>query len=346
MVGGFVTLNNFRLKSYAQKLGEASYSPATGRAKPTWTTGSGTFDYQNYNFVLSPADYAKQYDIQTLYNASTPINGTGETIAIVNDSNINVYLVNQFRSLFNLSANPPQVIIDGNDPGIDGINNPDGPNYDSVEAYLDVEWSGAVAPNATVDLVIAGDTAIQSGLWLAAEHAVYANVAPIISLSFGGCEYGQGAANQSINALWEQAAAQGQTVLVSTGDNGSAGCDDGSDYATSGQAVNGLASTPWNVAVGGTDFYYSDWALAEGGTVDNTALDNQLATYWNTAASNASPTSTIKGYIPEQPWNNSQFGFNLFSFYADSGNLDTTIAARLRRRQQLRYRDLLWKRGH
>jgi hypothetical protein len=320
VVGGFVSLNNFRLKSYAQKLGEASYSPSTGRAKPSWTIGGGTFDYQNYNFVLSPADYAVQYDLQKLYNNGTK--GDGETIAIINESNINVYLVNQFRSLFGLPANPPQVIIDGNDPGIDGINNPYGPNYASVEAYLDVEWAGAVAPNATVDLVIAGDTALSQGLVLAMEHAVYGNVAPILSLSFGGCEYDQGSFNQYISSLWEQAAAQGQTVLVSTGDNGSAGCDDAADdYATQGQAVNGLASTPYNVAVGGTDFYYSSYNQGD------TAINTQLESFWSTTASNTTPALTIKGYIPEQPWNDSQFGLNLFSYYADSGEQDTTIAA-------------------
>ena len=112
--------------------------------------------------MLSPADFAIQYDLNPLYTAG--INGSGQTIAIINDSNINIDLVNQFRTLFGLPANPPQVIIDGNDPGVDGINDPDGPNYDSGEAYLDVEWSGAVAPDATIDLVIAADTALESGL--------------------------------------------------------------------------------------------------------------------------------------------------------------------------------------
>jgi hypothetical protein len=62
--------------------------------------------------------------------------------------------------------------------------------------------------------------------------------------------------------LWEQVAAQGQTVLVARGGSGSAGCDDANDQWTTsyGLAVNGLASTSWNVAVGGTDFYYSNYA--------------------------------------------------------------------------------------
>ena len=108
--------------------------------------------------------------------------------------------MNQFRTLFGLPTNPPNVIIDGNDPGIDGINNPDGPNGASGEAYLDVEWSGAVAPKATIDLVIAADTALENGLYLAAEHAIYGNVAPVISMSFGACEASLGSTNQFLLA--------------------------------------------------------------------------------------------------------------------------------------------------
>ena len=261
---------------------------------------------------MAPADYAVEYDLNPLYNAS--VNGAGQTIAIINDSNVNIDLVNQFRTLFNLPANPPQVIIDGNDPGVDGINNPDGPNGDSIEAYLDVEWSGAVAPGATIDLVIAADTSLEPGVYLAMEHAVYGNVAPVISLSFGGCEAALGSTNSFMNGLWEQAAAQGQTVMVSTGDNGSAGCDNDNtqEYADNGQAVSGFASTPYDVAVGGTDFYYSDYAT--GGA--------SIANYWNTTPTQL-PAVSIKKYIPEQPWNDSQFGLNLFNGNSTAG---TTIA--------------------
>ncbi len=317
VVGGFVSLNNFRYKSYAQRLGEATYDPSTGKAKPSWTVGGGSFDYQNYNFILSPDDYAVQYNIKPLYSAG--INGSGQTIAIVNESNININLVNRFRTLFGLPPNPPQIIIDGNDPGIDGINNPDGPNYASTEAYLDVEWAGAVAPGATIDLVIAADTSLESGLALAAEHAVYSDVAPVVSISFGLCELFNGSGNTFWNNLWQQAAAQGQTVVVSTGDNGSAGCDSpSSQFAQNGLAVNGLASTPYNVAVGGTDFYYSNYSQGA------SAIDTQLGTYWGTTASNSTPTASIKKYIPEQPWNDSQYGLNLFDYYNETGN--TTVA--------------------
>ena len=316
VVGGFVSLNNFRIKNNVRVLGKATYNTQTHTATPEWTYGNSS----GVSFVLAPADYAKQYDLSPLYTAG--INGSNQTIAIVNDSNINIDLANQFRSAFGLSANPPQVIIDGNDPGIDGINNPDGPNFDSIEAYLDVEWSAAVAPAATVDLVIAADTALESGLILAMEHAVYGNVAPVISLSFMGCEAGQGSTmNASINSLWEQAAAQGVTVMVSAGDNGSAGCDDDNTqyYAVDGLAVNGLASTPYNVAVGGTDFFYSDY--------NNPALLNtQLGTYWNTTPT-LLPQASLLQVIPEQPWNDSQYGLNAINYYTHiSGSTATSIA--------------------
>ncbi len=114
VVGGFATLNNFPIKNNVRKLGEAGYDPKTGKATPHWTIGSAA---NGFEFALSPADYAVQYDLNPLYSAGT--DGTGQTIAVVNDSNVNIYLVNQFRSLFGLPANPPQIIIDGNDPGVE-----------------------------------------------------------------------------------------------------------------------------------------------------------------------------------------------------------------------------------
>ena len=308
--GGFASLNNFRLKSHAKVLGKAQFNAATHETKPEWTVGNSS----GYSLALAPGDFDIQYDLAPLYKAGTT--GAGESIAIVNDSNINIAQVNNYRSLFSLPANPPQVIIDGNDPGIDGINSPFGQNGDSGEAYLDVELSGAVAPNALIYLVVADDTALETGLTLAMERAVYSNIAPVISLSFGGCELNQGGFNAFISSLWEQAAAQGVTVLVSSGDAGSADCDDDNsqDYAVLGQAVNGLASTPFNVAVGGTDFYYS------GGST-------QVPTYWNTTPTDSTPTVSLKSKAPEQPWNNSQYGLNLINFYSDiTGDTATSIA--------------------
>jgi trimeric autotransporter adhesin len=312
VLGGFVSLNNFSLHRMSRTLGEASYNPQTHQAKPQWTVLDGSSPL-GYDLVVAPQDYYTQYDLNPLYTAGT--NGTGQTIAIINDSNINIAQVNNFRTVFGLSANPPQVIIDGNDPGIDGVNNVDGPDFDSGEAYLDVEWSGAVAPAATIDLVIGADTAVEAGLILAAERAVFSDLAPVMSVSFGACEDSLGSENAFLNGLWEQAAAEGITVLVSAGDNGSAGCDNADEdnvangtLAQDGLAVSGFASTPYNVAMGGTDFFYSDY-------LNPSEVTTQLGTYWNPAPpTTTAPTqSTLKQVIPEQVWNDSQFGLNLFT---------------------------------
>ena len=184
-----------------------------------------------------------------------------------------------------------------------------------------MEWAGAVAPNATIDLVIAGDTPLQNGLVLAAERAIYSNIAPIISVSFGACESNLGSSNSFLSSLWEQAAAQGITVAVSSGDAGSAECDNDNTatFAAGGQAVNGFASTPYNVAVGGTDFYYSQYAAT------STALNAQIASYWNTTPSNTTPTVSLLQTIPEQPWNASQYGLNINNYF--NSYQSTTIAS-------------------
>src|SRR6266849_7542038 len=213
---------------------------ADGRVEPQFTGSTGQF------FVVGPADFAK------IYNVPSSLDGAGVTVAIVGDSNINPQDVTDFRNLFGLPANPPTIILNGPDPGISS-----GMAGDEGEADLDVQWSGAVAPLAKIDLVVSEDTQTSAGVDLSALYIIDNNLAAVMSESFGSCETNLGTAgNAFFNALWEQAAAQGITVAVSAGDPGSAGCDNfnSSKAATHGLAVSGIASTPFNVAVGGTDF--------------------------------------------------------------------------------------------
>jgi subtilase family serine protease len=101
---------------------------------------------------------------------------------------------------------------------------------DSVETTLDAEWAGAVAPSATVKVIVAGSTNSADGIDLSALYAVTNNVAPVISLSYGSCEAFMGSSELAFyNSLWQQAAAQGQSVMVSSGDSGAAGCNWGGD---------------------------------------------------------------------------------------------------------------------
>ncbi len=283
VVAGVVSLHNFRRKSYAHLLGTFQRTKATGELKPlfTYTDSNGTF------FALGPADFAK------IYNVPTSVNGTGQNIAIVARSNINIQDVRDFRSMFGLPANDPVIILNGPDPGL--------VSGDETEADLDVEWSGAVAQGATINLVVSESTQSTSsdGVDLSAEYIVDNNVAPVMSESFGSCESSLGnTENQFYNNLWQQAAAEGITVSISAGDNGAAGCDPGTppanqNVATQGVAVNGIASTPYDVALGGTDF--------------NSSLPNYFSTYWNTTPTTTAPPipASAKSYIPEIPWNDS-----------------------------------------
>ena len=293
VVAGVSRLNDFLPKSQLHSLGKATYNLASHQVKPNWTTPAPDGSGGTY-FAVGPKDFATQYNVTPVYSAGT--RGAGQIIGIINDSNIDLGLVSAYRKIYGLDADPthpnlPHVIIDGNDPGI---------FTDAEEAYLDVETAGAIAPLATVNLYIATNTDLSSGLDLAIQRAVTDDTANVLSLSFGGCEAGVGASgNLFYSTVWEQAAAQGQTVVVSTGDAGATGCDAaGNPTAFDGLQVNGLASTPWNVAVGGTDFYYSDYAT--GGA--------SASKYWS--ATNDVNLGSLKSPVPEQPWNDSQYGLN------------------------------------
>jgi len=288
LVHGISPLNNFRAQPYIKRVGPALYSRATKKATPLWTAPN-QFPTANTNeYLLAPEDFATQYDLAPLHQAG--VNGAGQTIGIINESNIDISLVEAYRQLFNLASNPPQVVIDGDDPGtLEGID---------IEAYLDVEMSGAVAPGATVNLYISNGTDVQDPLNLAALRAVEDNQASVLSVSFGQCEGLLGeAGNQFWDGLWEQAAAQGQTVVVAAGDSG-AECTGA--YGWSVPSVSGLASTPWNVAMGGTDFYYSDYATGAA----------SAATLWN--QTNDSNLGSLKAPLPEQVWNDA-FGLDVIS---------------------------------
>jgi len=184
------------------------------------------------------------------------------------------------------------VILNGADPGL--------VSGDEGESDLDVELSGAVAPKAGIILVTTEftDTDGLGGVDSSAEYIVDNNVAPVLSESYGSCESALGAAlNQFYVSLWQQAAAEGISVVVSAGDSGPAACDNPNTETnipsdnTSHFAVSGIASTPYNIAMGGTDF---------------DQVGDQT-TFWNTCSGSdcTSAPLSAKGYIPEIPWNDS-----------------------------------------
>jgi len=290
VIGGVVSLHDFRHQPMHQALDQAP--------NPASNLNGGARG-------LSPYDFAVIYNVAPLW--STSFDGAGQSVAIAGRSNIKLTDVATFRSTFGLPGNNTQVIVNGKDPGIVSAG-------EEMEADLDVEWSGGVAKGAVVKFVVSASTNASDGVDLSSQYIVNNNVAAVMSVSFGACEAAMGSGNQFYNALWQQAAAQGISVFVSSGDSGSAGCDNPGSRtpASHGPGVNGLASTPYNVAVGGTQF------------ADTTSP----ATWWNTA--NDAHKASARSYIPETAWNESTYtaanatGNNL---YAGGGGVSSIYAS-------------------
>lgn len=267
VVQGVVSLHDFRPHSnYKQHV---DY---------TFTSGSSTYQ------AVTPADLATIYNLNSLFSAG--VNGTGQTVVLIEDTNVySTSDITTFRSTFGLpTANFTQV-----HPG--SCTNPGDIAGNDGEAELDVEYAGAAAPYAALELASCADTSTTFGGLIAVQNLINGSSVPkIMSVSYGECEAYNGAtANAAYISTYQQAASEGVSVFVSSGDEGAASCDANQSNATHGIGVSGFASTPYNVAVGGTDF---------GDTYAGTS-----GTYWN--STNTSTYGSAKSYIPEIPWNDS-----------------------------------------
>ncbi|MGA8631377.1 MAG: Ig-like domain repeat protein, partial [Terracidiphilus sp.] len=291
------SLDDFWPTPQYQSAGQAHYDGAARNFQPDYNLPPS---WTPLLYGVAPADFYTEYDLNPLYSSS--INGAGKTIGIIDESNVDLGVVNAYHSVFGLTSNTVQVVLDGGDPG---------QNSSIVESYLDVELAGAVAPAATVNLYISAGSPYQDPLSLAALRAVEDNQADVISISWGAPEQLlKNSGNQFWNDLWEQAAAQGQTVVVSAGDYGQV---PGEEYFFTGgyigPAVSGLASTPWNIAAGGTDFYYADYASGA----------PSASTFWN-ATNDPVTKGSLKARLPEQVWND-PFGLDSISNGLERGEL-------------------------
>jgi hypothetical protein len=273
-VSGIKTLHNFLKKPAVHIAKETIPAKLVGKSKIEFTAGNGLH-------ALTPADYFTIYDVTSAQNNGWT--GQGMTIAVIGRNNLynGGSDVNDFRSILGVCCGyAPNNILNGPDPG-------DAGGGEEAEATLDTSWSGALAPNALIDFVVSGSTNTTDGIDLSELYIIENNLAPIMTESFGGCETRTTSADaQGVSLLAEQAAAQGITYVVSTGDTGAEGCDNlGEITAQGGISVNLLASTPFTVAVGGTMFNEH----------------GQDATYWGTT--NDGALGSALTYIPENVWN-------------------------------------------
>jgi subtilase family serine protease len=303
VVSGFRALNNFHPKPLVQGLSVVRRDQATGKwtrlTGGNLTTGSGA----NASYLVGPSDFAQIYGVkqvwqQSLDTPSGPKNlvGTGQTIGVAGDTDLASGDIATFRDEFGISALGPNGSVFVDNPPASVCPAP-AATFNDPEGYLDAEWSGAMAPDAAIDFVACGDEGVTSGADLASAYMVedpaHAQKIGVLSTSYGYCEENPiSESAQFYVTLWQQAAAEGMTVVVATGDAGAAECDEFTNlgyYAVAGFGVNAEASTPYNVAAGGTDF--SD------------AFSGTTANYW-LATNNANLESAIS-YIPEMTWNDS-----------------------------------------
>jgi len=237
-------------------------------------------------------------DLWTIYNFSpafaSGISGQGQTVVVL--ASTDLYSLDDwddFRSSLGLSSAFPQGAIVQVHPPSNPVNNcaDPGVNGNDMEISIDAEWASAAAPSATIEVASCASGTMFGGFF-ALQNLLNGTDPPpaVVSLSVGAPETAMGAAfNAFISSLYQQAVTEGVSVLVAAGDEGAADADSGENYARSGITVNGLASTPYNVAVGGTDF------------ADN--YTGSTEAYWS--SSNLSNYATALSYVPEIPWNDS-----------------------------------------
>jgi subtilase family serine protease len=316
IVTGIAGVNDFRMHTSTR------FQPGFG-PKSRSDYYDGTFSFPNF---LAPADIATIYDINALYTANPVIDGSGESIAIVGRSDIFLEDINDYRSAFGLTpisasnctlntatSTTAAVITACNDPHFKYVlvlptNSTDPLVPDSRaagdigEADLDIEISGAVAPNAQIVYINSPRTDVADSLSYAINPPAGTPIpAQVVSMSFGLCELDA----TFFETELQQAASEGITVVNSTGDVGAAGCD----------GVPPNATPPFHDAVGGLAVSYpasSTWVTAVGGTSITLAEDSfpgQNSTYWGTSDGSsgiAGYGGTAKSHIPEIGWNDDE----------------------------------------
>ena len=191
--------------------------------------------------ALTPAAVATLLHLKSLTSAG--INGAGQSIAIASRSNLNPADLTAFQAAYGLPAASLAILPDGPDPGLAS---------DQPLATLAVSWAGAAAPGANIVLVPAQTTSATDGLDLSLAAIVDRQLAGAVAVPYSACEAGMSAAHQVFySALYQQASAQGISIVVASGDTGAAACaQPGAGLVTTGYGVNALASTPWNTVVG------------------------------------------------------------------------------------------------
>lgn len=229
---------------------------------------------------LTPQDLIKQYDVQPLYDKGAT--GAGQTIGIVSLAEFNPEDAYNFWNQMGINVKPDRITkID-----VDGGSDWNG--YD--ETSLDVEQSGAIAPQADIRAYIAPNT--DTGFVDGFAQAINDNKVQSLSVSWGESEavidefvnsqqetpeYAE-----SFNQLFMEAAAQGISTFAAAGDAGAydnarlAGIDGITDIYK--LTVDNPADSPYITAAGGTTLPFHFTSPSTGVTV---SVDKERAWGWD-----------------------------------------------------------------
>ncbi|MFZ0746996.1 MAG: protease pro-enzyme activation domain-containing protein [Terracidiphilus sp.] len=278
VVLGVRNLNDFRLKPM-------HITAKSAHLRPSFTSG------QTGKVFFAPGDIRVAYDMNPLLNSS--VNGTGQVIAVMGQSAVVNSDIEAFQSAADLpTKDPTMVLVPGSGSSMTYAG-------DETESDLDLEWSGAMAPGATIDFVYTGNGQ-NSGVWDSLLFAVDQKIGNIITLSYGGCEPLEGGTTgvAPIESALQQAESQGQTVIASSGDSGSTACfienppqtGDPTLAVQEELAVNYPASSPYVTGLGGTEITAADSV-------------SKNSTYWDAETPGSDILTSAKIYIPEVAWN-------------------------------------------
>jgi len=236
--------------------------------RPNFTATDGSH-------YMVPADVEAVYDINPIYSAG--YTGAGQTIAVVGQSLVDPQDIALFHSGFGGNANLVMTLVPFT--GDSAIASAD----DEGESDLDIEYSGSIAKDSTVNFVFVGNDGV-SDAFDAMQYAIQNSIAPIISISYGACELMSGQIDVGTYGFFmDEAVAQGQTLIAASGDAGATACDAGNSEAFEGLAVQFPSDSPDVTGVGGTEF------------------NEGTGTYWS--STNGAGEGSATGYIPEMVWN-------------------------------------------
>lgn len=236
-------------------VGRTSAAPAA--------TLHGNAGFQPTSLGYSPDVVRTAYNINPLYQQG--LDGTGQTIALIEIDTINTSDLSAFDQQYNL----PDPTVQEYYVGGRSFHVPVG-----GEATMDVEWAHAMAPGATIQLYYVRNTNSETTMWSHLARALTmarSNGATDMSISLGAC--GADTKTAPAQAAFASLFKAGVSVFVSSGDSGAlagpikdCGSHPAVSYPASDPSVVAVGGTSLDVSFDGTLLNEVAWNMSGGGT--------------------------------------------------------------------------------